>query len=81
MELLLTELRSGQERVRGRIETGDPAAAVVRVAAHDRHDLIVMGTHGRTGVTRWLMGSVAENVLRHAHCPVLIVRGEEASNG
>ncbi len=37
-------------------------------------DLIVMGTHGRSGVARWLMGSVAEMVVRHAHCPVLVVR-------
>ncbi len=37
-------------------------------------DLIVMGTHGRTGVKRLLLGSVAEHVLRHAHCPVVAVR-------
>jgi nucleotide-binding universal stress UspA family protein len=37
-------------------------------------DLVVMGSHGRTGIRRVLLGSVAEKVLRHAACPVLIVR-------
>ena len=42
-------------------------------------DLVVMGSHGRSGVTRLLLGSVAENVVHEAHCPVLIVRGPEIS--
>ncbi len=40
-------------------------------------DLIVMGTHGRTGLSHVLMGSVAEGIVRHAHCPVLTMRGAE----
>lgn len=56
------------------LEEGDPGPMIANVAA-DRHcDLIVMGTHGRTGVTRLLMGSVAEQVLRGAPCPVLTVK-------
>jgi nucleotide-binding universal stress UspA family protein len=51
--------------------TGDPAAAVARLADAEGVDLIVMGTHGRTGLTRLLMGSVAEAVVRRAKCPVL----------
>ncbi|MHB8970306.1 MAG: universal stress protein [Pirellulaceae bacterium] len=51
--------------------TGDPSTAIARLAEEEHADLIVMGTHGRTGLTRLLMGSVAEAVVRHAPCPVL----------
>jgi nucleotide-binding universal stress UspA family protein len=54
-----------------RLVTGDPAAAIARLAEAEDVDLIVMGTHGRTGLTRLLMGSVAEAVVRRAKCPVL----------
>ena len=47
---------------------------IVRFAAQNRADLIVMGTHGRTALTHVLLGSVAERVVRHAACPVLTVR-------
>lgn len=61
-----------------RIETqmieGDPAAEIVRAANELPSELIVMGTHGRTGLSRLLMGSVAEQVMRKAPCPVLIVK-------
>ncbi len=58
-----------------RLIEGDPAGVIVNVAAETKADLIVMGTHGRTGFTRFIMGSVAEEVLREAPCPVLTVRG------
>ncbi len=52
-----------------------PAAEVIADAAKEAQaDLIVMGTHGRTGLSRILLGSVTEQVLRHAECPVLTVR-------
>ena len=54
-----------------RLITGDPAQAIARLAESEDVDLIVMGTHGRTGLTRMLMGSVAEAVVRRASCPVL----------
>jgi nucleotide-binding universal stress UspA family protein len=54
---------------------GDPATAVVQAAKESRCDLIVMGTHGRTGLHRLLMGSVAEEVMRKAPCPVCAVKG------
>ncbi len=53
---------------------GTPAAAIVEYAAAADIDLIVMGTHGRGGVSHLLMGSVAERVVRTAPCPVLTVR-------
>jgi nucleotide-binding universal stress UspA family protein len=53
---------------------GDPAGEIVRYAADRGIDLIVMGTHGRTGLERLLMGSVAEKVMREAPCSVLVVK-------
>jgi nucleotide-binding universal stress UspA family protein len=53
---------------------GDPATEIVRYAADAGIDLIVMGTHGRTGLERLLMGSVAERVMREAPCSVLVVK-------
>jgi nucleotide-binding universal stress UspA family protein len=53
---------------------GDPAEEIIRYAASAEIDLIVMGTHGRTGLARLLMGSVAEKVLREAHCSVLVAK-------
>jgi nucleotide-binding universal stress UspA family protein len=53
---------------------GDPAAEIVRYGRDAGMDLIVLGTHGRTGLERLLMGSVAEKVLRDASCSVLVVK-------
>ena len=57
-----------------RLLTGEPADAVVRSAEEDDVDLIVLGSHGRTGLSRLLMGSVAEAIVRKAHCPVLVYK-------
>lgn len=51
--------------------TGDPANEIVRLAQDENVDMIIMGTHGRTGLRRMLMGSVTEAVVRRAACPVL----------
>lgn len=53
---------------------GSPFDALVKYAKDNEIDLIALGTHGRTGLSHALLGSVAENVARHAPCPVLIVR-------
>jgi nucleotide-binding universal stress UspA family protein len=53
---------------------GDPASEIVRHVREARINLVVMGTHGRSGVDRLLMGSVAERVLRDAPCSVLVVK-------
>lgn len=53
---------------------GDAAAEIVRYAADEGVDVIVIGTHGRTGVERLVMGSVAEKVMREAPCSVLVVK-------
>ncbi|MFM7207936.1 MAG: universal stress protein [Planctomycetaceae bacterium] len=57
-----------------RLTMGDPAGEIVRLATDEHAEMIVLGTHGRTGVTRLLMGSVAEVVVRRAPCPVLVYR-------
>jgi nucleotide-binding universal stress UspA family protein len=61
------------------VQDGDPAVEILGVAQEVGCNLIVMGTHGRTGVGRLLMGSVAEQVVRKAPCPVLTVKVPLAS--
>jgi nucleotide-binding universal stress UspA family protein len=56
---------------------GDPATEIVRVAGQSKTDLLVLGTHGRTGVSRLMLGSVAARVVATATCPVLTVRAAE----
>lgn len=53
---------------------GDPAESIIQLAETEQADFIVMGTHGRRGLTRLLMGSVAEAVVRGAKCPVITVK-------
>jgi nucleotide-binding universal stress UspA family protein len=55
---------------------GFPADQIARAARSRRADVVVIGTHGRTGVSRFFMGSVASRVVALAHCPVLTVRGK-----
>ncbi|MFM1998047.1 MAG: hypothetical protein RLZZ111_2434 [Planctomycetota bacterium] len=57
-----------------RLSVGDPAGEIVRIAGEEGAEMIVLGTHGRSGFTRMLMGSVAEAVVRRAPCPVLVYR-------
>ena len=66
---------------RGRLEVGVPWKEIVRVAADEGAEMIVMGTQGRTGLDRWLLGSVAERVVRRAPCPVLTVRPDNRDSG
>jgi nucleotide-binding universal stress UspA family protein len=56
---------------------GDPATTILRWAEQHAPDLIVVGTHGRRGVRRLLLGSVAEQILRGSRCPVMTVRGQD----
>lgn len=67
-------------RVETRIIEGAPAPVIVKLAEDGECDMIVMGTHGRTGLTRLLLGSVAEQVLRRAPCPVLTVKAPPAES-
>ena len=56
------------------VRDGDPRMVIVEEAKEWSVDLIVVGSHGRTGITRWLMGSVAQSVVSHAPCSVEVVR-------
>jgi nucleotide-binding universal stress UspA family protein len=85
VEELAIEHRKGLDELAGRrrdrvafgasiVEAADPRDLILAAAQRVDADLIVMGTHGRRGMSRLLLGSVAEDVLRRAPCPVLVVR-------
>jgi len=63
------------------IHTGKPAVEIVRTAKEWAADMIIIGSHGRHGIGRALLGSVAEEVMRHATCPVLVTRSQAIGNG
>ena len=65
-----------ERKVECALAEGSPFLEIVQYAKQEDIDLIVMGTHGRSGLAHLLIGSVAENVVRHAPCPVLTVRPE-----
>src|SRR5262245_49851678 len=64
----------GNPAVTYEVVQGAPYNAILTVAKDGDFDLVVMGTHGRTGISHVLLGSVAEKVVRHARCPVLTIR-------
>jgi nucleotide-binding universal stress UspA family protein len=70
----LRSASDGRVRVEGQALMGSAADEILRLAESGHYDLIVMGTHGRTGIRRLMLGSVAEKVLRRASIPVLTVR-------
>jgi nucleotide-binding universal stress UspA family protein len=73
------------DRVRGAVavveHSNEPANEILQYAKSANMDLIVMGTHGRTGLGRFVLGSVAEAVVRTAPCPVLTVRSPDSDHG
>lgn len=70
-----TVLRNSGFKTDTRVVESDIRSGILNIAAEWNPDLIVMGSHGRRGVEKFLLGSVAESVARHAKCSVLIVRG------
>src|SRR5215813_7901777 len=71
-------LAAAVRRVEAHVWYGPPAAAIVEAAAVQKADLIVMSTHGRSGLGRLVLGSVAESVLRGTTAPILVVRADHA---
>jgi nucleotide-binding universal stress UspA family protein len=59
------------------VEMGAPHTAIVEIAEKEGVDLVVMSTHGRSGLPRMMLGSVAERAIRHTHCPVLVIPSHE----
>ena len=57
------------------VQHPSPGRALVEIAEDEDVDLVILGSHGRSGLSRAFLGSVAERVVRHAPCPVLVVRG------
>jgi nucleotide-binding universal stress UspA family protein len=72
--------KDGVDVAEAHLRVGLPAEVIVALAEDVRAGLIVMGSRGRGGIRRALMGSVSDSVVRHAHCPVIVVRpGKERS--
>jgi nucleotide-binding universal stress UspA family protein len=69
-----TGVRLNHKRVAAAVDFGSPSERILALAEELKADMIVIGTHGRAGIQRLLVGSVAENVLRHSHCTVLVAR-------
>ncbi len=77
LERLVAELKQNYDNVVWEQVQGHAFPEIVQVARRDDVDLIVMGTHGRTGLAHVLMGSVAEKVVRSSPCPVLTIKHPE----
>ena len=75
IDKLVAKARRAGVRANSVLREGTPADRIVREAKRERADMIVMGTHGRSGLARFVLGSVAERVVAMASCPVLTVRG------
>lgn len=69
-----TALRAAGMVTETRTPIGDPREALLRLVEDERIDLIVLGSHGRTGLAKLLLGSVSSHVVTHAHCSVLVVK-------
>jgi nucleotide-binding universal stress UspA family protein len=74
MQRLVVDARNRKVRTRTLVVFGDPYEAITKAAADEGVDLVIMGTHGRKGVARFFLGSVASRVISTAPCPVLTVR-------
>ena len=74
MKQLATRVNVGSAKVQWEVLTGNEAESIVDYAKNKEVDLIMIATHGRSGVSRWVWGSVADRVLRSACVPVLMVR-------
>jgi nucleotide-binding universal stress UspA family protein len=74
LDKIVNRLRDGGLKARSLLKVGSPFLEIIHTAKGENADLIVMGTHGRTGIVHVLMGSVAERVVQKAHCPVLTIR-------
>jgi nucleotide-binding universal stress UspA family protein len=77
LDSVVARIRQVLPLTRGVLLRGTPADKIVEYAEREDTDLLVIGTHGRKGPSRWLMGSVAEKILRSSHIPVLTAHEED----
>lgn len=77
LEKLHEEIALNEQKVNHLVELGDPAKVINEVAVKEHIDLIVMATHGLTGISHFLLGSVTEKVVRYATVPIMILRHPE----
>ncbi|WP_396612969.1 universal stress protein [Haloferax sp. S1W] len=77
LERVASKARESGVTVETTVSEGTPASVILDHADHDDIDLVVMGTHGRSGLDRYLLGSVAERVVRGSSVPVLTVRQDD----
>ncbi len=75
-----TRVKAAGYKAVSAIRFGQPADEIIAYAAKSGCDLIVMSTHGRSGIGRWVYGSVADKVLRSSSIPVLLVRAKDANS-
>jgi nucleotide-binding universal stress UspA family protein len=75
------QLHDANVRVERAVAEGDPVRLILRTAREANCDLILMTSHGRTGIGRFLTRSVAERVVRRSRCPVLVVKGRGVPDG
>jgi nucleotide-binding universal stress UspA family protein len=78
LDRIAQRLQSAGYRVHRKIEIGLPAEAILKTAEESRADAIVMSTHGRSGLSRWILGSVTHKVLSAANCPIFITPPKHA---
>ena len=81
VEGVVQRARAGGANAAGLTWDGDPGEAIVEAAAAEHADLIVVGTHERGTVGRLFLGSVSDHVVRHARCPVMVVRPAHVLSG
>jgi universal stress protein A len=77
LQIIVQEFQLAGLKVESSIEIGNPSDVILDKSQDLDVNLLIMGSHGKKGLSRLIMGSVAETVVRKANCPVLIVKAEE----
>ena len=77
LDFVLQQFLSAGLKAECSVEIGNPSDVILEKSGELNANLVIMGSHGKTGLSRFIMGSVAETVVRKANCPVLIVKAEE----
>lgn len=76
LEQVAKGLRESSLEVETRLQKGDPGRVIIEMAETTEIDLVILSSHGRTGLARWVYGSVAEKILHEARCPMMLIRAQ-----